>query len=254
MSEKYVNFYENLKEAKMRIEHTVVMYDGKPYYVLAVCDHKPDGIFRVYLDDLSSPAIDRYSDIPIHYAPAAIEDPSHGQMMDKWMEKRPNAGVIRKMMNSPLFNKFRPFPLGMCNYGKKTYYLERGPSRPHSQQGLTKTMLHATCIDPSSGSKGSIPLSLTSKELYRTIIGDYPTAKECLDALKDPTVLNTSVGFHRNFAFSRGPAGIIFLAYKTDIVGFLPERDLSSVVLDRSFAHTKEVVEDLSLFSSVLVN
>jgi hypothetical protein len=50
------------------------------------------------------------------------------------MAEHPAAGILRKQMNSPLFNKFRPYPLGMCNTkGQRAYYLERQPNRKTEQ-------------------------------------------------------------------------------------------------------------------------
>ena len=50
------NFYENLKEAQMRLLRTVVTYDNEPYYVGAITNHMKDGIFRVYLLPLATAA------------------------------------------------------------------------------------------------------------------------------------------------------------------------------------------------------
>jgi hypothetical protein len=49
--------------------------------------------------------------------------------------------IIRKTMNSPKFNKFRPFPLGMCNSNGRCYFLERQPLRPKVEQGLIRSMV-----------------------------------------------------------------------------------------------------------------
>ena len=51
----YLNFYETVTEANMRLRQTVVLYDNEPYHVLAISDHISKGEealkgeFRIYL-------------------------------------------------------------------------------------------------------------------------------------------------------------------------------------------------------------
>ena len=52
-ADKYPNFYENLSEANKRLHGTVVLYDGHPYYILAISNHFTDGIMRVYMEPLA---------------------------------------------------------------------------------------------------------------------------------------------------------------------------------------------------------
>lgn len=251
---EHPNFYETIAEAEMRLNQTIVMYDGEPYFVLCICGHKSDGILRMYLDSLSHPkgvAIRRIPGIPYEWYDEGAN--TRGKMMDDWLEKHPDEGVIRKMMNSPAFDKFRPFPLGMCNYNGNVIYVERQPTR-HTQQGLTGSMLSQSPLtqfaDPKAQVRG-FKVDMYSPAFYQTIKGIYPTAKECLDNLLDPAVLNTGVGFSRMFAFVRGPLDLVFLAYKGDIIGVLPNADFSSVRLDKKFKYTKELVENLKLFNSI---
>lgn len=252
---EYKNFYETVKEAMMRLKDTVVLYDGKPYYVLTICDHKGDGIFRIYLDELGrsdGPAHHRHS-IPYDWHDE-VGGMSRGEKMDQWLEKNPDQGVIRKMMNSPKFNKFRPFSLGMCNYGGSTFYLERSPTR-YTQQGLINAMVNYYELMSSGGKqivRRGIP-ELTSAEFAKTVVGDYPSAKECITNLRDPEVVNTAAAFNRNFAFVKGPIGLLFLAYKFDVIGYMPYGDLSRVNIASEFRHTKEVVEELKLFEDIRV-
>jgi hypothetical protein len=49
MMQEHVNFYENIKEARMRLKGTIVLYEGIPYRVLAIADHKGP-VFRIYLN------------------------------------------------------------------------------------------------------------------------------------------------------------------------------------------------------------
>ena len=120
----YKNFYENQKEATMRLVSTIVCYDGIPCQVLAITAHKPDGIFRVYLDPIGQehggPARPDIDGVPRDHT-------GLGAIMDNFMDKHPGHLLMRKHMNSPAFNKYRPFPLGMLNVSGKTFYMERQP-------------------------------------------------------------------------------------------------------------------------------
>jgi hypothetical protein len=44
---------------------------------------------------------------------------------------------------------------------------------------------------------------------------------------------------------------MIFLAYKTDIVGILPDNTLSSLKIGKAFKHVREAVEELKLFNTI---
>lgn len=250
----YVNFFETKKEADMRLRGTIVLYDGQPYYVLAVGDHFPDGVFRLYLDPISSTgmAIQNYHNLPN----ADHSTASMGALFDDFMTHNPSAPIIRKKMNSPKFNKFRPFPLGMCNMDSTVYYIERQPTRK-SEQGLTQNMLHVLPITLSPHGNKPMPgpyFSTHSDDFRACILGDYPTPYACIAALKNPKVSNDAAAFHREFAFVRGPLDSLYLAYKGAVIGLLPNSDLAEVRLGKEFAYTREVVEGLNLFAKVSIH
>lgn len=253
----YKNFYETLKEAEMRLLHTVVLYDGEPYYVIAITDHKPDGIFRVYLDAIDHEhglTINRFMGkndwVPYEWHQGTPSDPSRGQKMDEWLDKHPKEGIIRKMINSPAFNKFRPFELGMCNHNGRVMYVERHPTR-HTQQGLTQNMLYYHRVSLDAANRPAVGVDFVSQAMYDTIKGNYPSIGECITNLLDPEIENEAVAFHRKFALIRGPVDTLFLAYKGDVIGILPHNDLSCVNLAKKFKYTKEVVEDLKVFDTI---
>ena len=262
----YNNFFETVNEAYMRLRGTFVLYDGEPYTVLCITNHKDDGIWRIYLDPLG------YGKDQLAYNMAnpppcgncTSDYPGLGAEMDKWLDKMqtpeqggtgPGTKVIRKMMNSPKFNKFRPYPLGMCNFDGRVYYLERQPTRK-SEQGLTHGMISSQDVNllPTNdkqrlGRSGMV--DLYGPSFLACIKGDHPSAQECLDNLQDPEIANDAAAFHRQFALVRGPLGMIFLAYKADIIGVLPNKDLSVLRVGRDFRHTREVVEILGTFGTV---
>lgn len=251
---QYTNFYENLTEAERRLKDTVVLYDGHPYYVLCITDHKGDGVFRVYLDKLGSdraPAICRYDHIPNNWH----DEPnmSRGKKMDIFIEDNPDSGILRKKMNSPLFNRFRPFPLGMMNRGIHAAYCERRPTRPFSSQGLSGGAIdgHHVVLRSSNEALSGISIDIFNPGFADMVLGNYPSLDECIDNLNNPEIENESVAFHRYFALIRGPIGVLFLVYKQDIIGYLPDGTKSNVFLGKRFIYTREVVGDLGLFGNI---
>ncbi len=259
---EYTNFYETVKEAEMRLLQTAVMYDGEPYYVIMIANHKKDGVFRIYLDKMGTErglSVRTDSDNPAAAYPSGGMGDSLANMMDAWLEteRGKKSGVIRKMMNSPAFNKFRPFDLGMCNNaGGVAVYCERQPTR-HTQQGLMHNMVSSNplYIPPLDGDRKFISKQpdFYGIPFFDCIMGKYPTACEALTGMMNPKVGggNSSVAFHRNFAFVRGPMDLMFLAYKSDIVGLLPMNDFSVVRLDKKFVHCREVIGKLGLFGEI---
>lgn len=255
---KYTNFYETVKEAELRLRNTVILYDGKPYYLLRVTDHKNDGIFRAYLDEMGRKdgmATSRGLGVPYEN----YDEPGEvGPQMDEWLEKNPDSGIIRKMMNSPKFNRFRPFDLGNVNTNGGVLYTERAPTR-HTQQGLTAQMVSATSVSclpseaPSGPARFRSSVDIFSRSFCKTIVGEFPSAGDCLSALVDPNNVNSAVAFDRKFSLVKGPIGMLFLGYKESIVGVLPNNDFSRVRLDPKFSFIREVVQELNIFDDITV-
>lgn len=245
----YPNFYENISEACMRLRGTIVIYDCEPYYILAICEHS-DGKFRVYMtpiEGVQKMCIPCLTSLPHPH-------PSMAAQLDQYVSGSVDGGgkVVRKQMDSPKFNKFRPFALGMMNYKGAAIYCERKPLRPKTEQGLTPAMVEGTKLSACMASEpsGKLNIACYSSEFRDCILGDYPGPKQCLEGLKGDNV-NYSVGFSRNFALVRGPIDTLFLAYKTDVVGALPRSDFSVLKLGRKFKHLKEVCQELNLFVSI---
>lgn len=247
---EHPNFYEDLKEALKRLRGTIVLYDGEPYYVLAITNHNPDGIMRIYMDPIG---IEAYAPKPdVDYYDAFSNE--LGIYLDTWLKENPSTRVVRKYMSSAKFNRFMPFPLGMCNYTDgSAYYLERIPNRS-TPQGLTSSMLTETKMTtvpvPPNAYVPQV-VGMFSPAFLDTIHGRYPDPEECLKNLKDPAVENLSVGFHRSFAFVRAPLDMLYLGYRGEIVGYLPDGDLMNLTLGRDFGYLREAVEDLQLFQNV---
>lgn len=247
----YRNFYETIQEAQSRIQRTVVLYDGQPVYIWTVQNHKGDGAFRVYI----SP-IELVQNMPSGF-PAPAYPPNHpslGEILDTWMTQNPDQTCIqRKKMDSPLFNKFRPFPLGMVNSGGSAYYIERAPQRPKMEQGLIPSALYETLVTAGSSGKTSFQhVSLYSETFRDCILGKYPTPNEVLIKIKSGNFINESVAFNRYFALVKGPIDMLFLAYKGDVIGVLPYSNFDNLKLGKEFLYLKEAVNDLALFNVLM--
>src|SRR3546814_4953080 len=74
-------------------------------------DHKKDGVFRIYMDKAGNEHGFAFQREQVPYEASSSWNVT-ATVMDDWLEKNPDKGVIRKMMNSPKFNQFKPFPLG----------------------------------------------------------------------------------------------------------------------------------------------
>lgn len=245
---EYINFYENLTEAHQRLLQTLIMYDGEPYRVVAITDHREkDKIFSIYL-------------MPLPYRPSGwpsnVEGFRHGskeqgEYLDNWMKENKDNRMLRKNMNSPKFNKFRPFPLGMINERGVANFLQRQPQRTR-ESGLSRNSILQTNISlDGTGYEGPRQSAIETEEMRDCILGIYPSYAECITQLKKPDVGNFSVAFNRNFAIIRGPLNLFFLNYKADTIGLIRNDD--QLLLGKEYKHFREVVEELGTFSRVEV-
>ena len=251
---EYKNFYENLKEANDRLLRTIVLYDGRPVHILAITDHE-DGIFRAWCEPVGverNQGLKQFHYMSVNYSYTNPELPKCLEELDK---KYPDSGIMRKYLSSHKFNRFRPFPLGMCNVGTQVYYVERQPIRPSMHQGLTKSGCYETLI--TAGSRQDNPrriaesLDIHSPAFKDCILGDHYSAEVVLNALKDPRIAHDALAFHREFALVRGPIDMLFLAYRSDIIGVLPNNNFDLLKLGRQFGYCREVVAELGLFQNI---
>lgn len=247
------NFYENLKEANMRLRGTIVLYDGLPYYVHGVTNHMSDGIFRVYCEPIGTGQDMSYNSPvdPIPFAVIPYDNIDCGKAMDAYIVKYPQFGILRKHMNSPAFNKFRPFPLGMINYKGTAYHLERQPLR-QTLQGLSSNMLTGYKIRLFTEKASISGLRTDSVSFRDMVLGQYPSSDEAIEKLLDPSISNEAVAFHRQCALVRGPVDTIFFAFRNDTVGYLPNNDFTKLRLAKNFKHLKESIEALDLFGAII--
>lgn len=259
---QFVNFYENIQEAKIRVENTVVLYDGVPHHLFALGTSPNDDKIRVYLDDYQGGPLaryrhdrfPRYNDHSPNSYPAAV---------DQWIENNPQGGVKRKLLGSAKFNKFRPFPLGNVNKDGTVVFVERTPTR-NTFQGLKERSLIGCLVQPipdlsrrQKNGRGDtnvyVDVGLFSPGLYNTMLNKYPSIQEVIDAFRNPRTLNTGIAFHRDFSIFRGPLGMLFLCYQNEGVGLLINRDLSELYLSSEQRHLFETIAELSIFNTITI-
>jgi hypothetical protein len=256
---QFINFYENVAEARLRLLNTVVTYDGHPCYVHWISEHHEDGRFRIYVEMLGTTgqygiALDRPCDFPNRHN---FHDSTYYEALDKWIERYPDQGVMRKYMSSPKFNKFRPFALGNVNYNGEVLYTERRPTR-QTIQGIRQESMFSEKVSASpsveahslAGKMSRAVIDIFSLELVDCIVGNYPTYEECVEHLKQPECGNSGLAFHRDFSVLRGPVRTLFLCYKTDGVGIITG---DTLYLDESSLYLKEQIEELNIFSTITV-
>lgn len=208
----YLNFYENGEEVQRRLMNTVVKYD-EDFYTVVDQNMGEDGIIRLWLRD----------------------------------EKE---NTIKKKINSPKFNKFRPFPLGMCNYQGEASFISRRAVR-HGQQGLQLGMLHERGIEREGGQEdGALNTPYMGQSFLEMLRGHYPSFGETVEALRDPEVVNSSVAFHRNFALQRGPFRMLFLCNKNGPLGLV---NGSSLTIERKNAYLREQIAELGVFTDITI-
>jgi hypothetical protein len=250
---EYKNFFETQQEAHARLNGTVVMYDGEPVHIIAITDHAGDGVLRAYVRKIGYTQAE-FNQLPmpnqIHNFP--VGHSGIGQYLDQFIVDNPSCRIARKRMDSPKFNKFRPYDLGMYWDPPYIYYVERQPNRK-MEQGLIQSMLVTTRLSAEEQKNQSAEnfVDMYGPEMRRCIMGEHPSPTRCLEAMTDPKYANTAAAFHRNFALVKGPIDTLFLGYKDRVIGQLPHGDFSKVRLGSDFSYCKEAVDELQLFNTI---
>lgn len=267
----YKNFYETINESRMRLKNTIVKYKDQFFYVIDVTDHKSDGKFRVYMDEIGHNRVGagRISGFPNldGYGPE-----SAGNLLDSFLEANPDCGLVRKYADSRHFEKFRPFPLGNVNYEGTVIYTERTPLR-NMHQGLRQEGVMSTKVDPvpaqydphaANKSRGAFSLGdmgrglvgnwevdFLSFQFKEMLLGAYPSYQEVVSNLRDPDVLNKGAAFHREFSLMRGPIDMLFLCYRHSGVGYIDNDN--ALILGSPHEFLKEQFTELGVFNSITI-
>jgi len=251
---QFINFYENLAEARLRLLNTVVTYDGHPCYVHWIAEHQGDGRFRIYIEKLGTVGCgfgrDNYPDFPDRNN---CYENNYASMLDEWLDRNPDAAIVRKLMSSAKFNKFRPFPLGNVNYNGEVYHIERRPTRQtiqgiRSESIITEKVTASPNVDAGSSIARlvRVHIDLYGLEFVDCVLGNYPTYQEVIENLRSSECANSGAAFHRDFSVVRGPIKTLFLCYKAEGVGYIGAGD--GLLLDSSYDYLKEQVEELGVF------
>lgn len=187
--------YEDLPDAQMRLQNSVVLYDGEPVYITDISqggegDPKED-VFRVYA-------------CPLPYDGA----------------QKP----LRKFISSRKFD-LAPFPMGFMNYRGRAYYCSRLPRR-QQRQGLSTATFQAFDILTQDPSDVRLERLLPEKEFFNCIKGTFPSFPEALRLIEKADVM--SVAFSRSFAVAKDDdmEELVFLYHKKEKVGFIMEGEL----------------------------
>lgn len=198
--------YENIEQANMRLQGTVVKYDGEPVYVtnvgqVGLNDPKPN-IYRVYAAKLP------------YNGREAIEEQ-------------------RKFISSKKFD-LAPFPMGFMNKDGVTYYCHRLP-RKQQRQGLsngTFSALEAGTAGVGAGlafkgdNKLRLEFVIEMQEFVDCIKGKYPSFEIATKQIEDGA---RGVGFSRCFALVRDEElpELVYLYHKREKVGFIMDGHLN---------------------------
>jgi hypothetical protein len=114
----------------------------------------------------------------------------------------------------------KPVKTGYLNLERNTVYLVRTPVR-RWKQGLNaeNIRIHA---DVAGGAR-----LLDTVSMRNCILNAYPKYPEAIASIREGW---RSIAFHRHYAMSAGPAGLVFLLYRGDKVGWI--KDDSPVISD----------------------
>lgn len=263
------NFYQTLQEAKMRLKGTIVQYKDDFYYVIHVSDHMSDGVFRVYMDRLGEGTVGRDlhrgsfpDENEYHYTPDSL-----GEQYDKWIDKNPGSGFIRKYVNSRHFNQFRPFPLGNVNYDGSVVHCVRTPTR-NMHQGMLTQAVNSTRVRTaptrapatrrglgfwaSTENYNDSSMDCYSAPFHDMLKGLYPSYEEVIENLRDPSISNEGCAFGRDWSVMRGPIGLLILCYQDSGVGLI-DGDMRRLVISKEHEFLTESVQELSIFNQITV-
>jgi hypothetical protein len=139
-------------------------------------------------------------------------------------------GVIH--CSNPLLDISSP-PLGYCNYGKNSYYTNRLPVRRY-RTGLASENLYVSIARPTirfDDDEVSSVKILKSKELSKTILGEYPSFKECLDFF-DYGDNFLAIAFDRKYCIVKDEIGILKLKHLNRSIGFMAKKDREFTLID----------------------
>lgn len=187
--------YENLHDAQMRLQGTVVLYDGEPVYITGINQVGPDDpkgdIFRVYAS-------------PLPYKPA------RGVM---------EAEGFRKFISSKKFD-MAPFPMGFMNLNGVAYYCSRLPRR-QQRQGLSNGTFSCIGVGMPDVPALRFENTIDKQPFVDCIKGKYPGFKDAIREIERGNA--NGMAFDRSFAVVTDieMPELMYLFHKKEKVGFI---------------------------------
>lgn len=197
--------FENLDQARQRLENTIVVHNGQGYYVASVASSGGNQVGHL-------------AALPCNYGPSR--------------SKQPTTEVFR--LDDPLFNRFRPFELGFANIfdsvledNTHTMFFHRRPMRSGARQGLSRDAIDGCYLlngnlKLGGGSARMEGLDFTahimpSQGFANMIRGVYPTFQECVEGL----IEDSSLAFDRNYAVHKDYDGLVWVYRQFEKVGLV---------------------------------
>lgn len=154
----------------------------------------------------------------------------------------------QKLSKEPFsFEHFKPptMRMGLVNIANTVVMVSRQPYRK-MQVGISGQNMHVTPPEVRQDENNQYTAikkvrQLAGKELYNTIVGDYPSFEKALDTVSKLEV-NGAVAFDRQFAITSNRE----ILYKTQKVGTLPVKGktVEDIKFDKGFEYVAILIGD----------
>jgi hypothetical protein len=220
--------FEHVDQARQRLEQTIVLYDGRGYYVNTVAENS-ERVPSVYVGEL-----------PWDF----------GSSKQKFEQKR---------LDDPAFNKFKPFELGFVNLfdspsgitnDYNTLFTYRRPIRSGARQGLSRESIDGRYLQGSRGGRLE-GLDLFNqlapcKSFADMLAGSYPTFDEALTNL----IPESSIAFARNYALLTDKDGLVWVYRQLERIGLVNNKS-KEFFLFSAKKFLREEIQESGLFPNI---
>jgi hypothetical protein len=215
--------FENIEQARQRLEGTVVTFDGLAAYVSEVS------------------VVDGEHTCRLVFLPDTFKDSTYSK------NKR-----VRKHLSDPLFKKFKPFDLGFINLfdeeiiGPNTncMFTFRRPIRSGARQGLAREAIDGSYLQNSKGAgrleNWNLTTLMSCQSFADMINGKYPSYSEALENL----IPNSSIAFNRNYAVLQASDGLVWLYRQLERIALIQNN--KEVLLFSKKKYLREEMQETS--------
>lgn len=256
--------FDNLADAQQKLQQSIVLYQGIPVFVHAVLNSRPDGIFRVYFKPIPLTLPVDFNNDPDEDE-AGVQEivnpfrPMRGDDMRELDRRYRADGCIRKKINSPHFNGFRPITLGYMNHFEGTntlpIFVVRSTARQYSQGVKLRTLTFerpALFNEPVDRmGEANLARSIGFKEM---VANEYPSIKDAIDVIKDDSKAPKGVAVSRDVAIMYQSDLAMYLVFvRNQLVGYLDDSqgDRFVVSVSKEKRHLKEILEGVGFVVNV---